>query len=213
MATRTGRPRSEAAHEAILKAALRLVTRHGFRAVTVNEIAAEAGVGKMTLYRHWPNKSAVVMDALLALIGDETAFPDSGNALQSLRHQLDLQAAFFRSPRGNLIRSLVSEMQSDSELATAFRERWLIPRRVGVQRTMRQAVSEGSLRNDFDIDTAIDLLYGAIYYRLLLGTGPLDERFIENTYQQFVAGHGSHARPSRAKTRPGINATRTTVLP
>ena len=213
MPTRTGRPRSEAAHDAILKAALRLVTRRGFRAVTVNEIAAEAGVGKMTLYRHWPNKAAVVMDALLALIGDETAFPDAGDALQSLRYQLDLQAAFFRSPRGNLIRSLVSEAQSDPELATAFRERWLMPRRERVQKNMRQAVSEGSLHDDFDIDTAIDLLYGAIYYRLLLGTGLLDERFIENTYQQFVAGHGSHARPSQAKTRPGINATRTTVLP
>jgi len=213
MTTRMGRPRSEAAHEAILKAALRLVTRRGFRAVTVNEIAAEAGVGKMTLYRHWPNKSAVVMDALLVLIGDETAFPDAGNALQSLRHQLDLQTTFFRSPSGNLIRSLVSEAQSDPELATAFRERWLIPRRGGVQRTMRQAVSEGSLRDDFDIDTAIDLLYGAIYYRLLLGTGPIDEKFIENTYQQFLAGHGSHARPPRAKTRPDVNAKRTVVLP
>ena len=212
MATRTGRPRSEAAHEAILKAALRLVTRRGFRAVTVNEIAAEAGVGKMTLYRHWPNKSAVVMDALLALIGDETAFPDAGNALQSLRHQLDLQAAFFRSPRGNLIRSLVSEAQSDPELATAFRERWLMPRREGVQKTMRHAVSEGSLRDDFDIDTAIDQLYGSIYYRLLLGTGSLDENFIENTYQQFLAGHGDQEKSSRAKTRPDKNAKRITLL-
>lgn len=212
MATRTGRPRSEAAHKAILRAALRLVTRHGFRAVTVNEIAAEAGVGKMTLYRHWPNKSAVVMDALLALIGDETAFPEAKNALQSLRHQLDLQAAFFRSPRGNLIRSLISEAQSDPELATAFRERWLMPRRQGVQTTMRQAVADGSLRADFDIDTAIDLLYGSIYYRLLLGTGPLDENFIENTYQQFIAGHQGPARPSPAKTRPNKNAKRI-VLP
>jgi AcrR family transcriptional regulator len=190
MATRTGRPRSEAAHEAMLEAALRLVTRRGFRSVTVNEIAAEAGVGKMTLYRHWPNKSAVVMDALLALIGDETAFPEAGDALRSLRHQLDLQAAFFRSPRGNLIRSLVAEAQSDPELAIAFRERWLMPRRDGVRKTMLQAVAEGSLRGDFDIDTAIDLLYGSIYYRLLLGTGPLEERFIEKTYQQFLAGHG-----------------------
>lgn len=213
MAIQTGRPRSEAAHKAILKSALWLVTRRGFRAVTVNEIAADAGVGKMTLYRHWPNKSAVVMDALLALIGEETAFPDAGNALRSLRSQLDLQVAFFRSPRGNLIRSLVSEAQSDPELAMAFRERWLMPRREGVQKTMRQAVSEGFLRDDFDIDAAIDLLYGAIYYRLLLGTGPLDESFIENTYQQFLAGHGSHARPSRAKTRTDMNARRTIVLP
>ena len=171
----------------------------------MNEIAAEAGVGKMTLYRHWPNKSAVVMDALLALIGNETAFPDVGNALESLRHQLDRQAAFFRSPRGNLIRSLVAEAQSDPELATAFRERWLMPRRKGVRKTVLQAVSEGFLRDDFDIDTAIDLLYGAIYYRLLLATGPLDASFIEKTYQQFLAGHSPKANPSRAKTRSNKN--------
>ena len=84
----TGRPRSQAAHAAILKAALRLVAKHGFRAVSVNEIAAEAGVGKMTLYRHWPNKATVVMDALLELIGAETAFPEADSALESLRRQL-----------------------------------------------------------------------------------------------------------------------------
>jgi AcrR family transcriptional regulator len=170
--------------------------------VTVNEIAAEAGVGKMTLYRHWTNKPSLVMDALLALIGDETAFPRAGNALQSLRNQLDLQAVFFRSPRGNLIRSLVAEAQSDPELALAFRERWLIPRREGVKNTMRRAVSEGSLRDDFDVDTAIDLLYGAIYYRLLLGTGPMDERFIESTYQQFLAGHGTDADHPESERDP-----------
>jgi AcrR family transcriptional regulator len=196
MANRTGRPRSEAAHEAILNAALRLVTKRGFRAVTVNEIASEAGVGKMTLYRHWPNKAAVVMDSLLALIGNETAFPEAGNALESMRRQLDLQAAFFRSPRGNLIRSLIAEAQSDPELAGAFRERWLIPRRQGVRQAMRQAISEGSLRKDVDIDTAIDLLYGSIYYRLLLGAGPLDEKFIEGAYQQFLAGHAAQQKTS-----------------
>ncbi len=93
----TGRPRSQAAHDAILKATLRLITKSGFRAVSVNEIAAEAGVGKMTLYRHWPNKAAVVMDSLLELIGDETAFPNANSALESLQQQLHLQAAFFVS--------------------------------------------------------------------------------------------------------------------
>ncbi len=194
MANPMGRPRSEAAHDAILKAALRLVTKRGFRAVTVNEIAAEAGVGKMTLYRHWPNKAAVVMDSLLALIGSQTAFPEAETALESLRRQLDLQAAFFRSSRGNLIRSLVAEAQSDSELANAFRERWLMPRRDGVHRTLRQAMEEGSLRKDFDVDTAIDLLYGSIYYRLLLGSGSLDEQFIEKAFRQFLVGHGSQAK-------------------
>lgn len=185
----TGRPRSQAAHDAILKAALRLITKSGFRAVSVNEIAAEAGVGKMTLYRHWPNKAAVVMDSLLELIGDETAFPRASSALESLRRQLHLQAAFFRSSRGNLIRSLVSEAQSDPELAAAFRDRWLNPRREGVRQNIQVAISEGLLRGDFNIDTAIDQLYGSLYYRLLLGSGAIDEEFIEDTYQQFLAGH------------------------
>jgi hypothetical protein len=145
----------------------------------------------MTIYRRWPNKAAVVMDSLLTLIGSETAFPDAETALQSLRRQWDLQAAFFRSSRGNLIRSLVAEAQSDPELAEAFRDRWLTPRRAGVRLTMQKAMDEGALRKDIDVDIAIDILYGAIYYRLLLGAGTLDEHFIDHAFQQFLAGHGT----------------------
>jgi AcrR family transcriptional regulator len=155
----------------------------------VNEIAADAGVGKMTIYRHWPNKAAVVMDALLELIGPQTEFPPAGTALESLRRQLDLQSAFFRSSRINLIRSLVAEAQSDPELAAAFRDRWLRPRRELVRQNLRAAILEGSLRSDFNIDTAIDQLYGSFYYRLLLSSEAIDEQFIENTYQQFLNGH------------------------
>jgi AcrR family transcriptional regulator len=197
MPNSVGRPRSDIAHAAILNAALRLITKRGFRAVTVNEIAAEAGVGKMTLYRHWPNKAALVMDSLLALIGSETAFPKAKSALQSLQLQLDLQVNFFRSQRGNLIRSLVSEMQSDAELAVAFRERWLRPRREGVRQTILQAITEGSIREDLDMDTAIDLLYGPFYYRLLLGAGNLDEQFVTNIYQQFLEGHKARKPSTR----------------
>jgi AcrR family transcriptional regulator len=197
-----GRPRSQAAYDALLKAALRLVTKRGFRSVSVNEIAAEAGVGKMTLYRHWPNKAALVMDALLVLVGSETDFPEASSAIKSLRQQLDLQVAFFRSSRGNLVRSLVAEAQSDRELAIAFRERWLDPRREGVRKIMRAAVVEGSLRSDVDIDTAIDLLYGSLYYRLLLGSGALDERFVDLAYHQFLEGHKALAQiPNRVRVQ------------
>ncbi len=195
MANPAGRPRSEAAREAILSAALRLVTGHGFRAVTVNEIAAEAGVGKMTIYRRWPNKAAVVMDSLLALIGGETDFPEAESALGSLRRQLDLQVAFFRSPRGTLIRSLIAEAQADPELAAAFRERWLDPRREGVRQVIARAIGEGSLRADLDFEAAIDMLYGPLYYRLLLGAGPLDEQFAEQVYGRFLDGHKAREIP------------------
>lgn len=195
-----GRPRSQKAHEAILKTALRLVTKRGFRAVSVNEIAAQAHVGKMTIYRHWPNKAALVMDSLLFVIGDETAFPQAESALESLRQQLDLQAEFFRGSRGNLIRSLVAEAQSDAELAIAFRDRWLEPRREGVRKILHAAIAEGSLRPDIDLEASVDILYGPLYYRLLLGSGELGEPFVDHAYQQFLRGHeASKNTSSRAR--------------
>lgn len=82
------------------------------------------------------------------------------------------------------------------ELAEAFRDRWLHPRRDGVRRTLRAAIKEGSLRRDIDTDAAIDLLYGSLYYRLLLGSGTLDERFVARAFRQFVTGHGTSHRVS-----------------
>ncbi len=190
---RIGRPRSNEAQQAILQAALDLVSSKGFRAITVDQIAAEAGVGKTTLYRRWPNKAALVMDALLQLIGPQTDFPPSTRALNSLRKQLDLQAKFFRSKYGLLIRSLLAEAQSDEELARAFRERWIEPRRQGVIRTLKAAIKEGALRKNIDLETTTDMLYGPIYYRLLLGTGAIDAAFIDLLYMQFLAGHRASA--------------------
>lgn len=150
----------------------------------------------MTLYRRWPSKATPVMDSLMALIGSETDFPEAATAIESLRRQLDRQVAFFRSARGNLIRSLVAEAQSDPELAEAFRDRWLLPRRESVRRILQAAIKEGSLREDIELDAAIDLLYGSLYYRLLLGSGALDQLFIAHAFRQFMAGHGTSKRAS-----------------
>jgi len=187
--TRAGRPRNQDANEAILRATLRLVSAKGFRAVTMDQIADTAGVGKMTVYRRWPNKAALVMDALLVLIGPETAFPQAARALDRLRRQLDLQAKFFRSESGTLIRSLLAEAQSDEVLAKAFRERWLRPRRDGVIEILKQAIAEGDVRDGIDLEVATDQLYGPIYYRMLLGSGKLDSRFLNALFEQFLSGY------------------------
>jgi AcrR family transcriptional regulator len=194
-----GRPRSDEAHQAILKAALRLISAKGFRAITVNEIAAEAGVGKMTIYRRWPHKAALVMDALLELVGPQTQFPASPRALDSLRSQLRLQAKFFRSPYGLLIRSLLAEAQSDEAVALAFRQRWIEPRRQGVIEVLQRAIEDGDLRSGIDLETTTDMLYGPIYYRLLLATGPIDKAFVDRLYEQFLEGHGTRDRRKRKK--------------
>ena len=110
-----GRPRNQAAHQAILEATLKLVSGKGFRAITMDQIAREAAVGKMTLYRRWPTKASLVMEALLELIGPQTDFPPAQRAIDRLRSQLHLQAKIFRSRSGTLIRSLLAEAQADQE--------------------------------------------------------------------------------------------------
>lgn len=156
----------------------------------MDQIASLAGVGKMTIYRRWPNKSTLVMQALLTLVGPQTEFPAAPRALDSLRQQLRLQARFFRSRFGRLIRSLLAEAQFNDELALAFRQDWIIPRRHGVVETLRAAVQQGDLRKKLDLEVAADLLYAPFYYRLLIGTGALDDAFLESLYQQFLSGHG-----------------------
>jgi AcrR family transcriptional regulator len=184
-----GRPRSEAVREAILRATFELVSARGFRAITMDQIALKAGVGKMTVYRRWSNKAALVMDALAQLVGPATAFPSAARSLERLSKQLLLQARFFRGPYGTLIRSLLAEAQFDENLAREFRERWIIPRRAGVLEILGHAVEEGDLKTGVDLEIATDQLYGPIYYRLLIGSGKIDRTFVETLLQQFLDGH------------------------
>jgi AcrR family transcriptional regulator len=183
-----GRPRSDKAHRAILKAALAEVSKTGFRALTVDAIATRANVGKMTIYRRWPNKAAVLMDAFLALIGPATEFPEASTAVESIRLQLRLQATFFCGKYGRIIKALLGEAQFDRELADAFRERWIEPRREMVRGVLQRAVTEGDLRKDVDFQTAIDLFYGPIYYRLQIGTGSIDDTFTDEVFASVMKG-------------------------
>jgi AcrR family transcriptional regulator len=186
---RIGRPRREAVRQAILRATLELVSTSGFRAITMDQIALKAGVGKMTVYRRWPNKAALVMDSLAQLVGPATAFPSAARSLDRLSKQLFLQARFFRGSYGTLIRSLLAESQFDENLAREFRERWIMPRRAGVLGILGQAVEEGDLKAGVDLEIATDQLYGPIYYRMLIGSGKIDKAFVRTLFQQFLDGH------------------------
>jgi AcrR family transcriptional regulator len=183
-----GRPRSERVHRVILQVALKELRRTGFRLLTIDAIAARAKVGKMTIYRRWPNKAAVVMDAFLTLVGPGTQFPEAPRALERVRLQMRLQAQFFRGRFGQMIRALLGEAQFDPELAQAFRERWINPRRQGPRQLLEQAIRQGDLRPDIDIEAAIDSLYGPLYYRLQIGTGPLDNAFADTVFEQTISG-------------------------
>jgi AcrR family transcriptional regulator len=165
------RTRDETAQRRVLNAARDLVYDLGPRAVTVDGIAAAAGVGKQTIYRWWPSKSAVIMDALVELTDPEPAdTPDSTR--EAVRLQMRRVARMFSSRQGQLIREVVADAQGDPSLAEDFRRRFFAHRRERGAATIAKGISSGELRPDLDIDDALDVLYGPLWLRLLVGHRP-----------------------------------------
>ena len=186
--TRNGRPRSEQRHSAILQTAIDLVLELGFRAVSIESIAAKAGVAKTTIYRRWPNKAAVVMDAFMLRFGAGTQFPTAKKVTDSIRLQMRTMARAFRSKDGAVVKALLAEAQFDAELATAFREKWTLPRRKMALAVFQKAISQGELRSDIELEATIDLLYAPLYYRLQMGTGSLSDAYIDEIFDQGMEG-------------------------
>ena len=183
-----GRPRSDAAHIAILDAALRLAESEGFRDLSMNAIASAANVGRATIYRRWPNKAALVMDAFLQEVGPAIAFPEVSTVAESIRLQLHRISKSFTGTHGKLIKALLGEAQFDKELENAFRERWIEPRRKLDRQILLAGIKAGELRPEIDIAAAIDEIYGAIYYRLLIGSGTLDTRYMDSLFHNVMDG-------------------------
>jgi len=170
-----GRHRSVEAEAAILKATLYLLTRQPLRRITTDAIAARAGVSKATIYKWWPNKSMVALDAYLADMTEQVASPDTGSAEQDFSLQLKSVTAFYASPLGRLFGQFLAEGQSDPEFLKLFRERFLQARRDAARVMWQRGVERGEIRKDIDSDTVLDLIYGPLVFRLLVGHGPLND--------------------------------------
>jgi AcrR family transcriptional regulator len=176
-AHRVGRPRSEGCRQKVLAAADILFTRDGLTRMSVDGVAQLAGVSKATIYRWWPNKSAIVMEALLASSEAEVYVPVSPFPEEDLIAKVRRTIALFRGPRGRVIASLIGQSQSDREIAEAYRQHLLGPRRAATREAIERAVEAGIYRADIDYDMAMDIIFGPLYERLLLGHAPLDEAF------------------------------------
>ena len=174
--------RSERSRRAILDSALDLVTAVGYGKVTIEAIAARAGVGKQTIYRWWPSKGAVVFDAFLALNEGDTglALPDSGDLDADLRALLKATFDDLVDPRFEpTYRALHAEIQHDAALATDLVERLLGPLLRSTEDRLRSAQRTGQLAPDVDLRVAVELLYGPVFHRWLLRTGPLTPEYAD----------------------------------
>ncbi|MFI2203025.1 TetR/AcrR family transcriptional regulator [Streptomyces sp. NPDC020192] len=170
----TGRRRNEAARRAILDAALELLADADGAPVSVETIARAAGVGKQTLYRWWPSKGAVLLDALTDRAAQDMPTPDTGSLREDLRA---LAAATYeaaqRRPTGSALRTLVRETARDAHLAELMRT-YTRARRDEVRAVLERGRERGELDADRDVDLLVDQFYGFFWYRFLLGHAPLD---------------------------------------
>ncbi|GAA2161323.1 TetR/AcrR family transcriptional regulator [Actinomadura napierensis] len=168
-----GRPRSETARRAILGAAMSGLQEHGYAALTMQGIAAAAGVGKQTIYRWWPSKADVVLDGLVEFADERIAVPDTGSLPGDLAEFL--VATFRQRGQRPVLIGLMAEALLDPVFARAFRDRFLFARRAALRQILDRAAGRGEIAAGIDPDLLIDVVYGVLWYRLMLDHAPLDE--------------------------------------
>src|SRR5450631_2234208 len=184
-----GRPRSEASRLSILHSTLKLLKQQGgFAELSIEAIAADANVGKTTVYRWWPTKAALVADAFSTSADEELRFPNTGSVQRDMSLQMRRLIRIFRSRRGKVVAALLAGGQSDPELIEAFRERFLWPRRKQAYQTLQRGIDRGELPADSDLDLVLDSLYGPIYMRFLIRHDKLDENFVDDLCQLILSG-------------------------
>ena len=184
--------RSERARTAILDAALDLVQEVGYAKTSVEGIAARAGVGKQTIYRWWPSKGAVLLDALLVPSeGKEGVepMPDSGDVAADLKLVLRATVAQLTNPRYDApMRALATEILHDPALHDAWRERIDGPLTRIREERLRSAQAAGELPADLDLGLAIDLIWGPLFHRWLQGSGPLTPEYADSVVDAALSG-------------------------
>ncbi len=187
-----GRPRSLEADRAILRAAVDLLADEGYGGVTMEGVAARAGVGKATVYRRWPCKSALVVDAVTTCRESGVCPPDTGSARADL---LVFVRGFMdhlrTSDAGRVMPALVAELSRSPELAQAFREGFVQPRRAKVLEAVRRGVERGEVRAGVDPELVADGVVALLLHRFLVTGMEIDdglpERLVDMLWQGIVS--------------------------
>lgn len=167
-----GRPRDARADQAIIDATLELLADVGVADLSIEAVAARAGVGKATVYRRWPSKNALIVDALEQLtdvkppvLSGTSLRDDLITILESIRRRHTTTRV------GQIFPRVIGEVRNQSELMALYQRRVVEPRRARLRELLAEAVERGELSSDIDLDVATDLIVGPLMYRLLTRFG------------------------------------------
>jgi AcrR family transcriptional regulator len=185
--------RSEASRAAVLQATMDLLSDTppgpvSVQKLTIEAIAKRAGVGKMTIYRWWPNKAAVIIDSFVDNHVAQTPIDDSGPAIEALRRHLASLARIYDGPEGRLVAQVIAECQYDPATMQEFRKRFWDDRARAVITLIERAIREGDLRADVDPVVIAEMIYAPIYQRLLFRAGPLDDAYADQLVTLALEG-------------------------
>lgn len=183
-----GRPRSQAADDAILWASLDLLAEGGCGRLTMEGIAARAGVGKATLYRRWKSCEEVVAAAVAGFVEEEIQIPDTGSVESDLRLLMSQAVKAYRGRPGKIMPGLLAAMAESDAVTEVVRTRFLTGRRQALGTVVERAVARGELAADVDVALTLDFLGGPLFYRLLVTGGPLDERLVHGVVTTLLHG-------------------------
>jgi AcrR family transcriptional regulator len=190
---RKGRPPSAraASHAAIMDAVYALLQQKSVRDLTMEEVAKRAKVGKPTLYKWWPTKATLVLAMLCERMAPNLEKPTALTAEESLRLRVRRLIDAFNGPFGKIVAGLIAEGQSEPAILREFFDRWVSPRRNATIADLQRGRNAGELRSETEPELLNDTIFGAIYYRLLVRSGPLTRRFGEELVEQVIRGHRS----------------------
>ncbi|WP_442603990.1 TetR/AcrR family transcriptional regulator [Paenibacillus sp. KN14-4R] len=188
MQGKRGRPRNMETQNSILSASYDLLLESGFGAVTVEKIADLAKVSKATIYKWWPNKAAVVMDGFLSAAAAKLPVPDTGSVYMDMLEHATNMSRFMISREGSIFLEIIGEGQVDSALADAFRARYVQPRRLEVRDILDKGLRRGELKKNLDIALCTDIIYGPIFYRLLVSGDPIDDNYVKQLVTHVFEG-------------------------
>ena len=187
---RRGRPRSEQARLAILDTMSELLLEHGLAGVSMDSVAERAGVSKATIYRWWPSKEAVALEAVYRAWSDgEPGLTDTGSLRGDLRAMLLPWAKRLRErPYGRVIAAFVTEAQTNPAFEEEYHTRFVEPRRRQGRAAFAGAAARGETPTGIDVEVALDMLYGPIYHRLLHRHAPVTDRFVAEVIDAVLRG-------------------------
>lgn len=199
---RRGRPRRESAesHEQIIQAVYDLLHEQSLDELTIEAVAQRAGVGKPTIYKWWPSKAALVLDMFEERVVPELAVPKPTSAEAAIRRQVGELIRLLNGFFGRVSSQLIAEGQWDRDVLEEYRRRYISQRRAFTRGMIEQAIADGEFAVAIDPELLIDMIYGPIYYRLLVGHGPLDAAF-GNQLVDHVMAYLKPQRPARPRPK------------